>query len=153
LATLALLLLLLLLQSTLWHCHSQFHFWLSLDCWELTGASVMATTRGMGRVGLWAGLMALCVMGADGLRWREPEVIRPATEVARDGDANLIESLPGAPPVPFSMRSGYITVDETAGRALFFWFVEAEVADPASAPLTLWLNGGEQHRDSNSPLT
>jgi hypothetical protein len=41
------------------------------------------------------------------------------------------------------MRSGYITVDEKAGRALFFWFVEADVpGDSASAPLTLWLNGG-----------
>jgi len=61
---------------------------------------------------------------------------------AASEDSNLIESLPGAPQVPFSMRSGYITVDEKAGRALFFWFVEADVKDPSSVPLTLWLNGG-----------
>ena len=34
----------------------------------------------------------------------------------------------------------YVTVDELAGRALFYVFVEAE-GDPLSAPVTLWLNG------------
>ncbi|KAI4325610.1 hypothetical protein MLD38_030992 [Melastoma candidum] len=52
-----------------------------------------------------------------------------------------ISSLPGQPPVPFSQYSGYVTVDQAQGRALFYYFVEAE-ADPSSKPLVLWLNGG-----------
>uniref|UniRef100_A0A803M8Z4 Uncharacterized protein n=1 Tax=Chenopodium quinoa TaxID=63459 RepID=A0A803M8Z4_CHEQI len=37
--------------------------------------------------------------------------------------------------------SGYVTVNEEYGRALFYWFIEA-VEDPSSKPLLLWLNGG-----------
>lgn len=54
--------------------------------------------------------------------------------------ADRITALPGQPRVNFSMYSGYVTVDAAAGRALFYWLIEA--ADPASAPLVLWLNGG-----------
>ncbi|CAD6256178.1 unnamed protein product [Miscanthus lutarioriparius] len=60
---------------------------------------------------------------------------------------DLIRGLPGLPndDVPFDMYGGYITVDEQAGRALYYWFQEAdrtEVEDPDAAPLLLWLNGG-----------
>lgn len=41
-------------------------------------------------------------------------------------------------PVDFEVHR-YITVDEEAGRALYYIFVEAE--EPASAPLALWLSG------------
>ncbi|CAI0394710.1 unnamed protein product, partial [Linum tenue] len=41
----------------------------------------------------------------------------------------------------FAQYSGYVTVNEKAGRALFYWFFEA-VEDPESKPLILWLNGG-----------
>ncbi|XP_078177991.1 serine carboxypeptidase II-1-like [Carex rostrata] len=58
---------------------------------------------------------------------------------------DLIDQLPGQPgPVNFTQYSGYVTVNATAGRALFYWLQEAqggsEVSD--SAPLVLWLNGG-----------
>ncbi|KMT03487.1 hypothetical protein BVRB_8g191680 [Beta vulgaris subsp. vulgaris] len=43
--------------------------------------------------------------------------------------------------VAFTHYSGYITVNEEFGRALFYWFIEA-VEDPSSKPLLLWLNGG-----------
>ncbi|ESR66817.1 serine carboxypeptidase-like 29 [Citrus sinensis] len=43
--------------------------------------------------------------------------------------------------VNFAHYSGYVTVNEESGRALFYWFVEA-VEDPDSKPLVLWLNGG-----------
>ncbi|KAJ6673426.1 SERINE CARBOXYPEPTIDASE-LIKE 29 [Salix viminalis] len=43
--------------------------------------------------------------------------------------------------VNFAQYSGYVTVNEKYGRALFYWFVEA-VEDPQSKPLLLWLNGG-----------
>ncbi|GFY88788.1 serine carboxypeptidase-like 29 [Actinidia rufa] len=41
----------------------------------------------------------------------------------------------------FAHYSGYVTVNEESGRALFYWFVEA-VDDPFSKPIVLWLNGG-----------
>ncbi|WKA01123.1 hypothetical protein VitviT2T_019421 [Vitis vinifera] len=55
-----------------------------------------------------------------------------------------IVKLPGEPPnVGFSQYSGYITVDPRAGRALFYWLIEAPKSrGPASRPLILWLNGG-----------
>ncbi|PRQ46074.1 putative carboxypeptidase D [Rosa chinensis] len=43
--------------------------------------------------------------------------------------------------VSFAHYAGYVNVNEEAGRALFYWFVEA-AEDPASKPLVLWLNGG-----------
>ncbi|CAN6363503.1 unnamed protein product [Urochloa humidicola] len=53
-----------------------------------------------------------------------------------------IHSLKGQPnDVGFSMYGGYVTVDEEAGRALYYWFQEADT-DPGTAPLVLWLNGG-----------
>lgn len=55
--------------------------------------------------------------------------------------ANEIKTLPGQPPVNFQQFAGYITVDETQKRNLFYYFVQAET-DPSSKPLVLWLNGG-----------
>ncbi|XP_061956387.1 serine carboxypeptidase-like 45 [Populus nigra] len=52
-----------------------------------------------------------------------------------------IGRLPGQPHVGFQQFSGYVTVDGNKHRALFYYFVEAEI-DPASKPLALWLNGG-----------
>ena len=43
--------------------------------------------------------------------------------------------------VSFAHYAGYVNVNEDAGRALFYWFVEA-AEDPSSKPLVLWLNGG-----------
>ncbi|KAH6819242.1 serine carboxypeptidase-like 29 [Perilla frutescens var. frutescens] len=43
--------------------------------------------------------------------------------------------------VSFAHYAGYITVNQESGRALFYWFFEAE-EDPSSKPLLLWLNGG-----------
>lgn len=56
-------------------------------------------------------------------------------------DADKISELPGQPKVEFSQYSGYITVNSTAGRALFYWLVETPKS-PETAPLVLWLNGG-----------
>ncbi|PKU59485.1 Serine carboxypeptidase-like 29 [Dendrobium catenatum] len=44
--------------------------------------------------------------------------------------------------VSFAHYSGYVTLDEESGKALFYWFFEA-VEDPHSKPLVLWLNGGK----------
>ncbi|KAG6587819.1 Serine carboxypeptidase 24, partial [Cucurbita argyrosperma subsp. sororia] len=52
-----------------------------------------------------------------------------------------ITSLPGQPPVTFSQYSGYVTVNQQHGRALFYWLTEA-ASQPEKKPLILWLNGG-----------
>ncbi|RHN78458.1 putative carboxypeptidase D [Medicago truncatula] len=56
-------------------------------------------------------------------------------------ESDKITRLPDQPKVDFQQFSGHITIDETHQRALFYYFVEAEV-DPASKPVVLWLNGG-----------
>lgn len=53
-----------------------------------------------------------------------------------------ISALPGQPPVTFSQYSGYVTVNEHHGRALFYWLTEATTF-PEKKPLVLWLNGGQ----------
>ncbi|KAG6545935.1 hypothetical protein Mapa_012595 [Marchantia paleacea] len=56
---------------------------------------------------------------------------------------DLVTNLPGQPASTFRVFSGYVTVDENHGRALFYFFAEAR-NNPQSKPLTLWLNGGSQ---------
>uniref|UniRef100_A0ACD5YXR1 Uncharacterized protein n=1 Tax=Avena sativa TaxID=4498 RepID=A0ACD5YXR1_AVESA len=56
--------------------------------------------------------------------------------------ADRVSFLPGHPRSPqVSHFSGYITVDQHRGRALFYWFFEAQKL-PSQKPLLLWLNGG-----------
>ncbi|CAI9098725.1 OLC1v1035419C1 [Oldenlandia corymbosa var. corymbosa] len=57
-------------------------------------------------------------------------------------NADKVSKLPGQGfSVSFEHYSGFITVNEEAGRALFYWFFEA-AEDPASKPVVIWLNGG-----------
>ncbi|XP_058097051.1 serine carboxypeptidase 1-like [Magnolia sinica] len=57
-------------------------------------------------------------------------------------EADKIDALPGQPAgVNFNQYSGYVTVDPTKGRALFYYFVESP-DHPSTKPLVLWLNGG-----------
>ncbi|XP_020175672.4 serine carboxypeptidase 2 [Aegilops tauschii subsp. strangulata] len=68
-------------------------------------------------------------------------LLRPAAAEASGHAADRIVRLPGQPAVDFDMYSGYITVNESAGRSLFYLLQEApEEAQPA--PVVLWLNGG-----------
>eukprot|EP01018_Ginkgo_biloba_P005851 Gb_09231 [translate_table: standard] len=61
-------------------------------------------------------------------------------ELSQEND--LIEALPGQPTnVGFKQYSGYVTVDSSSGRALFYYFAEA-TQDASTKPLLLWLNGG-----------
>ncbi|CAN4080596.1 unnamed protein product [Withania somnifera] len=55
-------------------------------------------------------------------------------------DKDQIKRLPGQPLVKFKQYGGYVTVNKSAGRALFYYFVEAK--NSKSLPLLLWLNGG-----------
>ncbi|KAL5203283.1 hypothetical protein ABZP36_014235 [Zizania latifolia] len=71
-------------------------------------------------------------------------LLRSAAEAEASGGyvGDRIDRLPGQPDdVDFDMYAGYITVDEHAGRALFYWLQEAPAA-AQPAPLVLWLNGG-----------
>ncbi|XP_057976815.1 serine carboxypeptidase-like 40 [Malania oleifera] len=52
-----------------------------------------------------------------------------------------IETLPGQPSVGFTQYGGYVTIDESSGRALYYYFAEAEHS-LQPLPLLLWLNGG-----------
>lgn len=56
-------------------------------------------------------------------------------------ESDLVDRLPGQPAVTFKQYAGYVTVDEKSGRALFYYFVEAET-DSNLKPLVVWLNGG-----------
>jgi serine carboxypeptidase-like clade 2 len=56
-------------------------------------------------------------------------------------EKDRIARLPGQPPVNFSQYGGYVTVNQSAGRALFYYFVEAQQPND-TLPLLLWLNGG-----------
>ncbi|CAJ2678472.1 unnamed protein product [Trifolium pratense] len=58
-----------------------------------------------------------------------------------DNGSDLVTNLPGQPHVDFKHYAGYVTVNETNGRELFYWFYEA-MTKPEEKPLVLWLNGG-----------
>mmetsp|Transcript_30867 Transcript_30867/g.55249 ORF Transcript_30867/g.55249 Transcript_30867/m.55249 type:complete len:524 (-) Transcript_30867:216-1787(-) len=55
--------------------------------------------------------------------------------------ADRVSYLPGWGEPHFGMYSGYVTVNETAGRSLFYIMAEAMIK-PDEAPVMLWLNGG-----------
>lgn len=56
------------------------------------------------------------------------------TAFARTQQDDLITDLPGLPPTSFKQYAGYITVDASHGRELFYWLQESQ-HDPASDPL------------------
>lgn len=62
---------------------------------------------------------------------------------SQDGlkERDRIPNFPGQPPVDFQQYGGYVTVNRDAGRAFYYYFVEAQQS-PRSLPLLLWLNGG-----------
>ncbi|XP_042479800.1 serine carboxypeptidase-like 40 [Macadamia integrifolia] len=67
------------------------------------------------------------------------EVVKPQAGLK---EKDKIDMLPGQPrKVNFNQYGGYVTVDEKIGRALYYYFVEAE-GPKDTLPLVLWLNGG-----------
>ncbi|XBI33795.1 hypothetical protein VPH35_119708 [Triticum aestivum] len=59
-----------------------------------------------------------------------------------DSSPVAITHLPGFDgPLPFSLETGYVEVDESNGVHLFYYFVESE-KDPTRDPLVLWMQGG-----------
>lgn len=64
-------------------------------------------------------------------------------EALRRQEGDRVIGLPGQPEVvEFKQYAGYVTVNQTHGRALFYWFFEA-TKNPHNKPLLLWLNGGK----------
>ncbi|XP_071933374.1 serine carboxypeptidase-like 40 isoform X1 [Coffea arabica] len=58
-------------------------------------------------------------------------------------EKDIIHKLPGQPPVSFKQYGGYITINATVGRALYYYFTEAQDTMVAKdLPLLLWLAGG-----------
>ncbi|KAJ4849669.1 Serine carboxypeptidase-like 31 [Turnera subulata] len=71
--------------------------------------------------------------------------VKESSSQTLPGEEHLVTSLPGQPAVDFKHYSGYVTVNEKNGRALFYWFYEA-TSHPDEKPLVLWLNGGDKRR-------
>ncbi|KAL6961182.1 Serine carboxypeptidase-like 25 [Sarracenia purpurea var. burkii] len=91
---------------------------------------------------IWAVFVLLLVhvsVSAREVKKKEEEKAAAAAEDEEEADRIL--ALPGQPKVSFQQFSGYVTVNEVAGRALFYWLTES-VRDPFSKPLVVWLNGG-----------
>ncbi|KAK3030573.1 hypothetical protein RJ639_039451 [Escallonia herrerae] len=63
-----------------------------------------------------------------------------SSEALSQQEADRVIRLPGQPLVDFRQYAGYVTVNESHGRALFYWFFEA-TEEPEKKPLLLWLNG------------
>jgi hydroxymandelonitrile lyase/serine carboxypeptidase-like clade 2 len=67
----------------------------------------------------------------------------PEHDKQQQREDDRILGLPGQPNgVAFGMYGGYVTIDDHNGRALYYWFQEADADEPGGAPLVLWLNGG-----------
>ncbi|XP_031100495.1 serine carboxypeptidase 1-like [Ipomoea triloba] len=57
-------------------------------------------------------------------------------------DGALITRIPGFNgTLPSKHYAGYVTIDETTGKKLYYYFVESE-RNPSKDPVVLWLNGG-----------
>ncbi|KAF9620895.1 hypothetical protein IFM89_015292 [Coptis chinensis] len=69
-------------------------------------------------------------------------LIQPLNAYQQAQESDRVTHLPGQPTSPaISQFSGYVTVNQDHGRALFYWFFEAQ-SEPSNKPLLLWLNGG-----------
>ncbi|KAJ8748829.1 hypothetical protein K2173_011387 [Erythroxylum novogranatense] len=81
--------------------------------------------------------------GVDTSHFQAPEHLDESRFHSQDGskEEDRIQRWPGQPNVGFSQYGGYVTVDKSAGRALYYYFAEAQTSKE-SLPLLLWLNGG-----------
>ncbi|XP_024384018.1 serine carboxypeptidase 1 [Physcomitrium patens] len=66
----------------------------------------------------------------------------PLARVLGAPNGAAVESVPGfSGDLPSRHFAGYVSVNDTNGRELFYYFVESE-GSPATDPVVLWLNGG-----------
>ncbi|KAK9824563.1 hypothetical protein WJX72_011326 [[Myrmecia] bisecta] len=68
-------------------------------------------------------------------------VAHATADYTEDAEKDRVTELPGWGKPEFELFSGYVTVDEEAGRALFYALAES-THSPKTDPLVLWLNGG-----------
>jgi len=52
-----------------------------------------------------------------------------------------VTSLPGQPPVSFQQYAGYINIDQSSNKSIFYYFQESDTT-VQNAPVFLWTNGG-----------
>lgn len=65
-----------------------------------------------------------------------------AAAAAAASERNTITHVKGFDgPLPFSLETGYVEVDETHGAELFYYFIQSE-RSPQDDPLILWITGG-----------
>ncbi|KAL5215865.1 hypothetical protein ABZP36_007266 [Zizania latifolia] len=70
------------------------------------------------------------------------QILHCYSDAYNEQEAGRVAFLPGQPRSPkVSQFSSYIAVNRQSGRALFYWFFEAQ-ALTSQKPLLLWLNGG-----------
>lgn len=86
-------------------------------------------------------LLVLLTCGLAPVRSTRVQATDLSSDVLLQQAADRVIRLPGQPQVNFRQYAGYVTVNDTHGRALFYWFFEA-TKDPEHKPLLLWLNGG-----------
>ena len=93
-----------------------------------------------GHCSQWRAATMALLLATAGLLLILPPLARGSSPEQQQNEDRIL-GLPGQPNgVAFDMYGGYVTVDEQAGRALYYWFQEAD--QPEAAPLLLWLNGG-----------
>lgn len=82
----------------------------------------------------------------DTSHFEPPQHVNNASILLQEGlkENDKIHKLPGQPYVRFDQYGGYVTVNESAGRAFYYYFVEADQTSNESLPLLLWLNGGNK---------
>nr|GMC93998.1 putative serine carboxypeptidase-like 23 [Ipomoea batatas] len=72
----------------------------------------------------------------------DEEMVSSFSDVGSMEDDLIQGGLPGQPSnVKFNQYAGYVNVDKTNGRSLFYYFAES-AQSPDTKPLILWLNGG-----------
>lgn len=102
---------------------------------KMGGVASVSTNIGIA-LGICLYMFAVC-SGDNTTSWWE---VGGETKLLQEADR--IIALPGQPAVKFKQYSGYVTVDEIHGKALFYWFFES-THKPHQKPLLLWLNGGQ----------
>lgn len=80
---------------------------------------------------LWALASSLCLAS----------VAVEAAQYTAAAKRDAVPRFPGLPGPVSGVFSGYVGVDDKAGRELFYVFAEAKTS-PDTRPLVLWLNGG-----------
>ncbi|EMS50425.1 Serine carboxypeptidase-like 17 [Triticum urartu] len=69
-------------------------------------------------------------------------LIVAVTAQSEKNKTTVVSHLPGFHgPLPFSLETGYVQVDDSNGVRLFYYFVQSE-RSPAEDPVLLWLTGG-----------